>query len=194
MSQGFNREVINNPNNPCPPEILAQQVSLTIPFVDFSGNLQDGIIEVNEEVQDDVVDFFSLALKLRFPIKKVIPSSHPDYLWDDNKLMEDNTSSGFNYRRVAGAGRISLHAYGRAFDINTGLNPYIRYENGQTIINGKVANVLLDSVWDKSKPGTLYADHPLVDFMENRGWEWGGHWTLEKEGIIDYQHFQKPER
>jgi hypothetical protein len=98
--------------------------------------------------------------------------------------MEDNVSSGFNYRLIAGTDKPSLHALGRAFDINPRQNPYIRYERREIIAQPK------QSKWDKSRPGTLFADHPLVKMMEGFGWEWGGHWSQES-GRTDYQHFQK---
>jgi hypothetical protein len=184
--------VLSNPDNPCPPEILARQVALTVPYVDFDGHHKEGVIEVDKDAAKDVAAFFTLALKLKFPIGRVLPASRPDYKWDDEKLMADNITSGFNYRIVAGSGRISPHAYGRAFDVNTRLNPCIRNEKGRTFVNGKVVDVPSDSLWNKSKPGTLYAGHPLVKLMEERGWEWGGRWTAEQDGMVDYQHFQKP--
>lgn len=181
------KKIVSNPDNPCPPEILARQIALTVPYVDFKGRQQEGVIEVDKSMAQDVADFFTLALKLKFPIERVLPASHPDYKWDDEKLMADNVSSGFNYRTIAGTNRLSNHALGRAFDVNTRLNPFIRYEKGRTIVRPPKA------VWDKSKLGTLYAGQPLVELMEGRGWEWGGRWTAKDDGIVDYQHFQKPE-
>lgn len=49
------------------------------------------------------------------------------------------------------------------------------------------------ATYDPSKPGTLTKEHPLVKLMEQRGWTWGGNWTLEADEVIDYQHFEKPD-
>lgn len=177
-------EVISNPDSPCPIEILVRQVAINVPYIDFDGNLQKGVIEVDKDVRKDVIDFFAKALELKFPIEKVVPSSHPDYEWDDEKLMANNMSSGFNYRVIAGTDIVSPHGQGRALDINPRLNPYIRYEADEIIVAPKGA------IWDISKPGTLFEEHPLVSFMKNRGWEWGGDWTPDY-GRTDYHHFQK---
>ena len=45
--------------------------------------------------------------------------------------MQDNNSSSFNYRSIAGGAArslLSLHAYGLAIDINPLQNPYIKLD------------------------------------------------------------------
>ncbi len=98
--------------------------------------------------------------------------------------MAGNVSSAFNYRLIAGTDKPSLHGRGLAFDINPRQNPYIRYSGGKKIVRPHSA------VWNKDKPGTLHAEHPLVLLMEGFGWEWADNWTPES-GRTDYQHFQK---
>jgi hypothetical protein len=180
-----NRPVSSNPDLPCPPEILKQQSSILVTYYGFDFRTHQGRIEVNQAVVEDVGAFFKLANSIQFPIRKVAPASDPAYQWNDYKLMSANVSSGFNYRLVAGANRISMHGQGLAFDINPLQNPYIRYKNGKVTVIPKGA------IWDTNKPGSLSHDHPLVRFMLERGWGWGGDW-VEKSGRTDYQHFQKP--
>ena len=180
-----NQPVLSNPNLPCPDKILSQQVALLVSYYGFDQQLHSGVIEIHQAAVKDVKAFFELINKLRFPVEKVAPASDPVYQWDDNKLMNANVSSGFNYRPVAGTNRISLHSQGLAFDINPRQNPYIRYKDGKVIVYPDGA------VWDINKPGTLFHDHPLVRFMLDRSWEWGGDWS-EQSGRTDYQHFQKP--
>ncbi len=181
--------VASNPDRPTPPEIEWQIVPLEVEYIDFDGNLQQGTIEVNRDVYDDVKAFFEKALELKYPIEKVVKSSDTEYQWDDDKMMAANTSSGFNYRLIKDTDRPSLHGLGRAFDINTRLNPFIRHKDGVTAIDPP------DGVYDPSLPGVLTTDHPLVLFMKERGWEWGGDWAkdVDEDGNyrIDYQHFQK---
>jgi peptidoglycan L-alanyl-D-glutamate endopeptidase CwlK len=176
--------VFPNPEQSCPPEILKQQASLEVSYLDFDGATHSGIIEVNERVADDVRAFFEQALALNFPIGMVAPASDISYKWNDDRLMEANVSSGFNYRLIAGTDTPSLHGSGQAFDINPRQNPYIRYEYNQEIV------APIGAVWQPTEPGTLSAQHPLVEFMIERGWEWGGNWSAES-GRVDYQHFQK---
>lgn len=180
-------EVIKqNPGCLCPDEILGALGLLDVRYIGFDGKLHQGQIVVAMHVMAEVEAFFQRALELEFPIEKVIPAADPRYGWDDQKMMADNDTSGFNYRLVAGTKRISQHGRGLAIDVNTRLNPCIRYDKKKKITNP------LGAVWDKKAPGTLHADHPLVLLMEGFGWEWGGHWRLKTDGIIDYQHFQKP--
>jgi peptidoglycan L-alanyl-D-glutamate endopeptidase CwlK len=125
---------------------------------------------------------FALALQEHFPIYSVIPVSdkrfRKDGRWDDELSMEANNTSAFNYREITGGGRLSNHAYGRAIDINTFQNPYIK--NGIVLPHG--------AKYDPSVAGTLTADHPIVRAFLQLGWVWGGNWTSPK----DYQHFEKP--
>lgn len=184
MQSGEIYPIRPNPEFTCPPEILNQQIALSVQYYGFGRLNNYGVIEINRLVADDVKQFFALAYQLKFPIEKVAAASDMPYGWNDDRLMEENVSSGFNYRLVAGTDKVSLHGQGLAFDINPIQNPYIRYENGQTIIAPKGAS------WNPSKPGTLTSNHPLVHLMRDKGWEWGGNWTMES-GRIDYQHFQK---
>ena len=187
----YESPIASNPERPTPPEIEWQIVPLDIEYIDFNGEKKTGTIEVNRAVYDDVKDFFAKALELKFPIENVVRSSDPEYLWDDDKLMAANTTSGFNYRLIAGTDEPSLHGLGLAFDVNTELNPFIKYEktDGTPHVDPEGAT------YDPDVPGTLTADHPLVTFMKERGWEWGGDWARDdrpgKKSRTDYQHFQK---
>jgi hypothetical protein len=171
-----------NPDKPCPPEILDKQVLLTVRYESFDARLHEGQIVIDGRLEHDVRSFFELATMLEFPIEKVAPTVQ--FGWDDDALMAQNISSGFNFRTIAGTDEVSLHGKGMAFDVNPRLNPYYRYENGQEIISPQGA------VYDTNVPGTLTVDHPLVLHLKSLGWEWGGDWTRES-GRIDYQHFQK---
>ncbi len=173
-----------NPGQPCPEEILKSLGLMDVSYIGFDGKLHEGQIVVATKVVPDVEAFFRHALEMNFPIAKVIPVSSPKYKWNSNRILENNVSSGFDYRPVAGTDRLSLHSYGLAFDINPVQNPYIRFEKGKKIVAPTGA------IWNPDAPGTLYGEHPLVHLMEGFGWEWGGHWTKES-GRTDYQHFQK---
>lgn len=175
-----------NPDRPAPAEVVEEIISVTVRYFDSVGDAKKGIIEVHKDVVRDVQGFFELAYKIGFPIERVVRSSDPEFGWDDDKLMAANATSGFNYRLIKGTDRPSLHGLGRAIDVNTRLNPYMRHAHGDVEIDPPRAS------WNPEVPGTLTADHPLVRFMKDRGWEWGGNWTPES-GRTDYQHFEKKE-
>ncbi len=177
-----------NPKFPAPPEIIDQQRLLTVQYYSFDGKLHEGQIVVNKKVAKDVEGFFRLARHLHFPIGKAIPAADLRYAWNDNKMMADNNSSGYNYRKIAGSPNLSNHARGLALDINTFLNPYIYVDNNGTVVTDPPG-----AVYNPQAPGTLTKHHPLVKYMKAHGWTWGGDWTLEADEVIDYQHFEKPE-
>jgi peptidoglycan L-alanyl-D-glutamate endopeptidase CwlK len=181
----MNAAILTNPSLECPPEIIQELVQLPVHYWNFTDQVCHGTIEVHRDVASDVAGFFDLAYETHFPIERVVRASDEPYKWDDDKLMAANTSSGFNYRTIAGSTILSHHSRGLAFDINTRLNPYIRYTEGREIIAPDGA------VWEPGAPGVLSKEHPLVQFMIKRGWIWGGDWTFENNGMIDYQHFQK---
>lgn len=177
-----------NPKYPAPQEVIDQQRLVNVKYYSFDRKLHIGQIVVHKDLAQDVKGFFALAKSLRFPIAHAIPAADARYKWDDNLMMADNNSSGYNYRKIAGSNTLSFHAQGKAIDINTFLNPYIYVDNDGTVVNDPPG-----SAYDPSKPGTLTKDHALVKYMKHQGWTWGGDWTLEADGVIDYQHFEKPD-
>jgi hypothetical protein len=90
-------------------------------------------------------------------------------LWKSYLTAEERETAGLNmfggvyaFRRIAGAARLSCHAFGAAIDIDPGRNP-------------------LGKPWE-------FGMMPLgvVAVFEAEGWEWGGRWTHRP----DCQHFQ----
>ncbi len=165
----------------CPPEIRKRQRIVKVKYHSFDAKIHQGQIVVDKDLVGDIKAIFKLALKEKFPIHSVIPVSHSQFRkdgrWDDNLSMVANNTSGFNYREKTGGGSLSNHAYGRAIDINTVQNPYIK------------GNLVLppNSRYDPHSSGTLTAESPIVKKFLELGWTWGGSW----ESLKDYQHFEK---
>ncbi len=166
----------------CPEEIRKRQRLVTVKYYSTDRQVHQGQLVVDAELVSDIKKVFALALKERFPIYSVIPISDKRFRkegrWDDELSMEANNTSAFNYREVTGGGRLSNHAYGRAVDINTFLNPYIK---GDLILPR-------GATYDPKVEGTFTADSPIVREFLRLGWAWGGNWTSPR----DYQHFEKP--
>ncbi len=76
----------------------------------------------------------------------------------------------------------SLHAYGRAIDLNPLLNPFIDSSGAFSRSN---AAPYLDR--SRTDPGMLHDGDPAVRVFTDRGWRWGGDWRTPK----DYQHFER---
>ncbi len=178
----FEQATAQNPDNPWPSEITESLGLLDVVHIGLDKQLHIGQIVVARSVISEVKAFFDLALDIDFRIEQVIPAVK--FGWDDESLMANNVSSGFNFRKITSGRQLSKHALGLAFDINPRQNPYVRYTALGPIIQPPGAEVWTD------EPGTLHPENPLVTLMVGLGWEWGGNWTQES-GRTDYQHFEK---
>jgi hypothetical protein len=99
---------------------------------------------------------------------------------DDASMAADNTSS-FNCRAAVGStdGHWSMHAYGKAIDVNPCENPYVYSGKVEPPNCAKYANR------SRTDKGMAKSGGTLVRAFAAHGWEWGGNWSSSK----DYQHF-----
>jgi len=165
----------------CPQYIKDRQRLITVKYYSFDGKIHQGQLVIDKDLTDDIKFAFEEALKEKFPIYSVIPISHKNFRinekWDDNASMEANNTSCFNYRKMTGSQNLSLHAYGRAIDINPVQNSYIK------------RNIILpaNSIYNPLISGTLTNNSVIVRALISRGWTWGGNWS----DLKDYQHLEK---
>lgn len=148
---------------------------VSLKYYGFDGKLHQGQIIVNKEIANDIVEIFKVIEEVKFPVEKVVPIV--EYNWSDEKSMNDNNTSSFNYRFISGSRILSMHANGLAIDINPKQNPYVK--NGTSIPAG--------SEYKLKNMGTIEPDSKIVKAFKERGWTWGGDW----KSLKDYQHFQK---
>ena len=116
------------------------------------------------------------------------------YKADDKTAMNDNNSSAYNARPVAGrSSGHSLHAYGLAIDINPVQNPFHHFENEEDKAKGLRSTAPIQSAilyinriraQADQRPGL--AEYVVDVFRENGFTIWGGNW----DDPIDWQHFQ----
>jgi len=176
------KEAFDGLDPKCPESIRKRQKLIKLKYYSFDGRVHQGQMVLDKDLVKDIKKIFELALKEKFPIKSVIPMSDMRFRkngrWDDDMSMAAGNSSSFNYREITGGGRLSNHAYGRAVDLNTFQNPYIK---------GKIS-LPPGAKYDPAAPGTFTADSPIVKTFVSLGWAWGGNW----KSPIDYQHFEKP--
>ena len=142
----------------------------------------DEEVEPGQAIDRDVIAIFDQLYRLRYPIEKMQTVDH--YADANDELsMEDNNTSAFNCRLIPGTDQWSPHAYGRAIDINTLLNPCL-YASGY--FEPQNAAAYLDR--SRTDPGLLHNGDPAVLAFTDRGWRWGGDWNAP----LDYQHFERP--
>lgn len=166
-----------HPDCPVAPEQLRR---VEVDYIGFDNQTHRGALVVNEDVVADVIAIFGELERLRYPIAKMQTVEHYPKA-DDELSMEDNNTSAFNCRPMPSGTSWSLHAYGRAVDLNPLINPYITRSDD---LQPKTAAAYLDR--SRTDPGILHAGDPAVQAFTDRGWIWGGSWR----NPIDYQHFE----
>lgn len=155
-------------------------------YIDFAGRSHDdGTIVVLDAVAPAVQRIFAALYTHHFPIAKA--QTMEAYDGDDARAMADNNTSGFNHRAVKGTGRLSLHAYGVAIDLDPVQNPYLT-RSGATVTVAPPGGVDYLNRRDH-RPGKSaragMAESVVEVFAENGFVDWGGDW----DDPIDYQHF-----
>ena len=167
------------PECPVAPTALRR---VDLDYLGFDGGTHRGQLVVNEDVVDDVIAIFTDLTRLRYPIEKMrTVENYPDA--EDELSMRDNNTSAFNCRPLPGSDSWSMHAYGRAIDINPLVNPYIDAAGN---LEPSTAERYLDRSRDDL--GLLHDGDAAVRVFTDRGWRWGGDWS----NPIDYQHFERP--
>lgn len=195
------KELVNNVENsftyePLPQEVISKidgvswnkeaPVSLDdlsyikVLYWGFDEKEHTGELIVHKKVAKEVVQIFKELYEAKFSIEKI--RLIDEYNASDDLSMEDNNTSAFCFREVAGKkGTLSKHSYGIAIDINTVQNPYV--ENGR--VSPKAGEEYIDR--KNVRKGMIVKDDVCYKAFKERGWIWGGEWKT----IKDYQHFQK---
>jgi hypothetical protein len=140
-----------------------------------------GELIVHRDVVAEVAAILGQLYELGYPIAKM--RNVAEYPGAQDELsMRDNNTSAFNCRPLPGSNAPSMHAYGRAIDVNPLINPYIDSDGN---IEPTTAGPYLDRT--RTDPGMLHAGDAAVRAFTDRDWRWGGSWRSPK----DYQHFER---
>ena len=153
----------------CPVPLSALRY-VRVSFVGFDGARHTGEIVVNAAVLTAVVGEFRQLYAMRFPIRRM--HLVDDYQGvDESSMGVDNTSS-FNCRPVAGSTSWSMHALGRAIDLNPVENPSLLHHDPHVADPPQGQDYLSRS---KARPGMVGAAVRAV--FASYGWGWGGRWS-----------------
>jgi hypothetical protein len=152
--------------------------ALHVDYWGFDDAPHTGTLIVGADVAGPVAAVFAQLFREKFPIRRVEPVDA--YGGDDEKSLEADNTAGFNCRNVVGSGpaRWSVHAYGKAIDVNPVENPYL--EAGHVHPAGGADYVSRTPL----RAGMAVSGGPLVRAFAAIGWKWGGKWSTP-----DYQHF-----
>jgi peptidoglycan L-alanyl-D-glutamate endopeptidase CwlK len=163
----------------CPPNVANAQRLVPVAYRGYDGAMHAGQVVVHRKVVPEVEALFAILRETGLPLRSVRPVSA--FGWDDDRSMDADNTSAFNWRNVPGTSVLSRHACGLAIDVNPRTNPYVRQQNGAPLITPPGA------VYDPAAIGTLLADHPAVQKLVALGWTWGGRF----KNLKDWQHFEK---
>ena len=160
----------------------------------FRHQIQVGELVVNQAIAEDCRQIFMELFQEEYEI-------HSMYLIDryyekdqarngeqvDISSINDDNTSAFHYRKIAGTEVLSNHAYGMAIDINPLENPYVK----ETDLQQTVASPYKDynSYKDRTaqRAHMISKDDACYRIFKAHGFQWGGEWNGNK----DYQHFEK---
>lgn len=157
---------------------------LHVLHVDLNGETHEGEMIVNYHIAEDVLDILRQLYEAHYPIEKI--RLVDEYGADDERSMEDNNSSAFNFRFISHTTRVSKHGLGLAVDINPLYNPYVKTVDGKRVVEPVTGEPYLDREADF--PYKIDHEDLCFRLFAEHGFEWGGDWKTQK----DYQHFQIP--
>ena len=152
---------------------------LKLLYYDFGGRVRRGEMVCNKAIADDLLYIFKELYKAKYPIASI--RLIDDFDGDDQRSMEANNTSCFNYRTKTSGTSLSAHARGMAVDVNPLQNPYVKGE----IVEPEAAREYADRTVDF--PHKITDDDLCCKLFRSRGFQWGGAWNSVK----DYQKKEK---
>ena len=102
---------------------------------DFNNSIKVGELIVNRNIKDKIISILKELFKNKYQISGFkLPDNYFKYNNEDGNLVDrkmvlDDNSSSFFYRKIYKTNRLSKHAFGLAIDINPKENPYLPYIN-----------------------------------------------------------------
>lgn len=146
------------------------------------GQVLVGELICHQMIADDLLAIFRALYEAHYPIERMVLIE--EFGADDNRSMEANNSSAFNFRPMVGSTKLSKHSYGLAIDINPRYNPYVKRTAERVIIEPASGAPYVDR--ESDFPYKIEADDLCVRLFKEHGFTWGGDWRSLK----DYQHFE----
>lgn len=152
-------------------------------YYGFDGNTYVGEMIVNQKIEAKVLEIFQTLYENKYPVERMVLID--EYDASDERSMNDNNTSAFNYRTISGSSKLSNHSYGMAIDLNPKYNPYVK-----TRPDGSAACQPESGAdyADRSKDFAYKIDESDLAYrlFSEAGFTWGGSWNSVK----DYQHFE----
>ncbi len=149
---------------------------------DKDGIIHQGEMVVHKLIAEDVLEIFEALYDADYPIERMVLPDN--YLADDETMMRDNNSSGFNFRFISHTEIISKHGLGMAVDVNTLYNPYHKTVTNEDGTRVEVTEPATGEAYlDRTKDFDYKIDRDDLcsKLFAEKGFEWGGDWTDQKD-------------
>ena len=157
---------------------------LRLSHYDFQGKVQIGELICNKQIAKDLKEIFQELYRQKYPIERMQLTD--DYDADDERSMQANNTSCFNFRAIAGTKKLSKHSLGMAIDINPLYNPCVKVnKDGSTSIQPKTGRRYANR--QRQWPYKIDKNDLCYRLFVSHGFQWGGSWRSVK----DYQHFER---
>lgn len=160
----------------------------------FRHQIQVGELVVNQAIAEDCRQIFMELFQEEYEINSMYlidryyekDQARNGEQVDISSINDDNTSA-FHYRKIAGTEVLSNHAYGMAIDINPLENPYVKEADLQQTVASPYKDY--NSYKDRTaqRAHMISKDDACYRIFKAHGFQWGGEWNGNK----DYQHFEK---
>lgn len=151
---------------------------LRLTYWGFDRSAHTGRLVVHRGYARRVLGVFRTLYEQRFPIRRM--RLVDVYGADDTRSMNADNTSAFNCRYRDGVCCTwSMHAYGKAIDVNPVENPYV----GAWGVSPDAGEPFVDRT--PLRRGMIRHGDAVWDAFAAIGWEWGGDWNWP----VDYQHF-----
>lgn len=145
-------------------------------YMGFDGGEHTGELVVHADAVQVTAALLEGMWNERFPIERM--RLVDDFGGSDDASIAANNTSAFNCRAATGGSNWSVHAFGRAIDINPVQNPYVTA--GTVLPPAGLAYLNRGDV----RPGMIVRGDVVWRVVRYVGWGWGGEWSSLK----DYQH------
>ena len=160
----------------------------------FYHQIQVGELVVNQAIAEDCRQIFMELFQEEYEINSMYlidryyekDQARNGEQVDISSINDDNTSA-FHYRKIAGTEVLSNHAHGMAIDINPLENPYVKEADLQQTVASPYKDY--NSYKDRTaqRAHMISKDDACYRIFKSHGFQWGGEWNGNK----DYQHFEK---
>ena len=148
------------------------------------GKKMVGELVCNKLIANDLKEIFQELYKHHYPIERM--QLIDDYDADDERSMQVNNTSCFNFRAIAGTKKLSKHSLGMAIDINPLYNPCVKVnKDGSTSIQPKTGRRYANR--QRQWPYKIDKNDLCYRLFVSHGFQWGGSWRSVK----DYQQFER---